>query len=173
MELIEFNIRRYGSDPIMGVLLGEGVQWVVTKDNTVDYVLDGIRFSNKKYIINQHVIHNEIKSAIFPLKYTEWEKDMDTVSHLNLDDMQSFFLGLQHRTLIEVGLHDNSIIYVGNVSNVLKKSFILSTIDVNANDSGPMLVNYDKVRYIKIDSDYLNALALYTNYKTHTGTIPK
>ena len=48
MEIVEYKISRYGDNPRHGAVLKGGRQWLCTKDNVVDYVLDGIMFTNKK-----------------------------------------------------------------------------------------------------------------------------
>ena len=55
MKLIEFKIRRF-KELITGVLLSSGTKWSLIRLNAVDYVLDGLQFTNKKYIVYEDVI---------------------------------------------------------------------------------------------------------------------
>ena len=49
MEILEYNIRGYGKQPFVGILLCKGSKWIVFADNTVDYVIDGISLVNAHY----------------------------------------------------------------------------------------------------------------------------
>ena len=59
MEIIEFRISRYGNTPIFGVCLSEGQNWLVIRENEVDYYLGGIKFINKKYIRHRIIVDND------------------------------------------------------------------------------------------------------------------
>lgn len=77
MEIVEYKISRYGDNPRHGAVLKDGRQWLCTKDNVVDYVLDGIMFTNKKYIRNIQDVElaglDVMLSQIIPLKYTQFQ----------------------------------------------------------------------------------------------------
>ena len=163
MEFIKYKINRYGITPIYGVLLHEGNQWIVTKDNVVDYVLDGIRFTNTDYIRHRKVIERSTMEAqIISMKYIDFQEDCKMVRNICLDDYCGVFHAImnQHQ-LIEIGLDKSECVFVGTVSHVNEKSFIVETIDTMTNFSQKMRIPYKTVRYFKIKTDYLNSLELF------------
>lgn len=63
--------------------------------------------------------------------------------------------------LIEIGLDKNNAVYVGTICCVHDKSFMVDLIDTNANYDEKARIPFDKVRYIKLDTDYLNSLEIF------------
>ena len=166
MEIVEYKISRYGDNPRHGAVLKDGRQWLCTKDNVVDYVLDGIMFTNKKYIRNIQDVElaglDVMLSQIIPLKYTQFQNDKEYISNLILDDYHEFFLHIMALgQLIEIGLDKNNAVYVGTICCVHDKSFMVDLIDTNANYDEKARIPFDKVRYIKLDTDYLNSLEIF------------
>ena len=163
MELIEYKIGRYGNNPNIGVLIGDGQQWLVTKDNVVDYVLDGIKFINKNYIRHQKTIeYDTMKSQVINLKYITAHKDQEYIKGFNLDDFYEFFCNIMASgKLVEIGLEKSDSIFVGTIHKVHEKSFIVQTIGSNTEDCGKMRIPFFRVRYVGLDTDYLKSLELY------------
>lgn len=188
MKLIQYKINRYGKEPLIGVLLHEGRQWIALKYIFRDYELDGICFVNKHFIKELREIDTEsmigknplnyvdMVTKIILLKYTDYEKDRDFVSNLNIDDYQDLFNCLKSLgQLIEIGLHKSETFSVGVIRDILEKSFTINSIDPDVNDEGKRRIEYSKVRYIKINTDYLESLNLYIKWKekeflTNNGT---
>ena len=167
MKLVEYKINRYGNTPFNGVLLGESHQWIATKNNETDYQLDGFCFINKHFVKDLKEIDREsMKSKIIQLKYVDYDKDVEIVSKLNIEDHQGFFKSIKSLgQLIDIGLHWNDAIFVGTISDVYQKSFVINSIDAETNDDGKMKMKFSSVRYIKIYTDYLNSLSLYIKWK--------
>ena len=170
MKIIKYKISRYGSKPMHGALINEGEQWLCTKDNVVDYVLDGIMFTNKKYIRNIHDAESteqgRMMSQIIQLKYTQFHGDKEFLSGVNLDEYHEFFCNIMALgKLIEIGMAKNDSIYVGTICEVNDKSFIADLIDTEANHDDMMRIPFDRVRYIKLNTDYLCSLELFIENK--------
>lgn len=167
MKLLSYKINKYGKKPFFGVILHDGRQWLSLKYNITDYELDGICFVNKHFLKDlREVDADSMISKIIPLKYTEYDKDYAAVNIINLDDYKDFFNWLKlSGQLIEIGLQKNDSFYVGIVRDVLEKSFIIKSIDPEANDEGKRRIAYSKVRYIKINTEYVKSLSLYINWK--------
>ena len=177
MKLIEYKINRYGNNLLGGVLLRESHQWIAIKNNEVDYQLDGICFVNKHFVKDLKEIDREsMKSKIIPLKYVDYNKDIEIVNKLNIEDHQGFFKSIKNTgLLIDIGLHWNDAIFVGTICEVYQKSFVIDSIDAETNDDGKMKIKFSCVRYIKINTDYLESLSLYIKWKNnhHLGTVLK
>ena len=167
MKLIEYKINKYGKKPFFGAFLHEGRQWLSLKYNITDYELDGICFVNKHFVKDLKEVDREsMKSKIIPLKYVDYDKDIELINKLNIENYQGFFKSLKTLgQLIEIGLHKNETFFVGVISDVLEKSFIINSIDPDANDEGKRRIAYSKVRYIKINTEYVKSLSLYIHWK--------
>jgi len=66
--------------------------------------------------------------------------------------------------LVAVSLHREDILYVGKIKDVGPKSFILDSYGTELEKSGLMNIDFTKVRYIQIHSDYLDSLGLLLDY---------
>ena len=167
MKIIEYKINRYGNTPWEGILLRESDLWIATKNNEGDFSLDGVCFVNKHFVKDlKEVDRDSMKSKIFPLKYLDYDKDMEYVANLNIENHQDFFKSLKSLgLLIDIGLQWNDSIFVGTICDVFQKSFVINSIDAETNDDGKMKMKFSSVRYIKIYTDYLNSLSLYIKWK--------
>lgn len=166
MKIIEYNIFRYGGRIQCGVLLNDGIQWMCTKDNVVDYVLDGIVFTNKKYVRNLHEVSlngpNAMTAQIIPLKYNQFEEDVEMIQDINLDNHRLFFNRIMSNgRLIEIGLASKDAVYVGSICRVHEKSFVVNMLDTEANFDETKRISFNSVRFIKIYTDYLDSLDLF------------
>ena len=170
MEIIEFRISRYGNTPIFGVCLSEGQNWLVIRENEVDYSLDGIKFINKKFIRHRIIVDNDaMKRTILSSKYSNYEKDKSVIESLNLDKNTDLFQSLKNKNcLLGVGLNKKDKFFVGRIENIYEKSISLRTIGTFTEDCGMMNIPFDRIRFINIDTDYLNSLNLYMEIKKET-----
>jgi len=164
MELIEIKIRRYKT-LIKGILLGSGVQWSFIRQNVVDYVLDGFLFTNKQYVDRETEIEEStMLHRVLSLKNkAEDIPALESPSILNENGSLYSFLK-RKEILVAVSLHREDILYVGKIKDVGPKSFILDSYGTELEKSGLMNIDFTKVRYIQIHSDYLDSLGLLLDY---------
>ena len=164
MELIEIKIRRYKT-LIKGILLGSGAQWSFIRQNVVDYVLDGFLFTNKQYVDRETEIEEStMLHRVLSLKNkAEDIPALESPSILNENGSLYSFLK-RKEILVAVSLHREDILYVGKIKDVGPKSFILDSYGTELEKSGLMNIDFTKVRYIQIHSDYLDSLGLLLDY---------
>ena len=160
MKLIEFKIRRF-KDVVTGILLGSGSKWSLIRINVVDYVLDGFQFTNKKYIVYE----NEIEACTMLYKILSIKHrtgDIPPFEDCNIMDDNNLFYSFLKRNelLVAVCLHREDVLYVGKIKDVGSKSFVFDSYDNELQKSGIMNIEYTKVRYIQIHTDYLDSLCL-------------
>ena len=156
MELVEIKIKRF-KEPVTGILLGNGTQWSLVKLNVVDYVLDGFQFTNKRYVASNCPIKEDtLQYRILAIKNSS--KDID-LNILEEDKLLYSFLK-NSNILVAICLHREDILYVGKIKGVNTKSFILESYDTELRESGIMNIEFDKVRYIQMHTDYLDSLSL-------------
>ena len=164
MELIEIKIRRYKT-LIKGILLGSGAQWSFIRQNVVDYVLDGFLFTNKQYVDRETEIEEStMLHRVLSLKNkAEDIPALESPSILNENGSLYSFLK-RKEILVAVSLHREDILYVGKIKDVGPKSFVLDSYGTELEKSGLMNIDFMKVRYIQIHSDYLDSLGLLLDY---------
>jgi hypothetical protein len=160
MKLIKFKIRRF-KELVTGILLASGTQWSLIRLNVVDYVLDGFQFTNKKYVVSESEIEeNTIQYRVLSVKSRI--EDIPTLDCPNLlDEVDSLYSFLKsNETLVAIGLHRQDILYVGKIKDVGTKSFSLDTYSTELQKTGIMNIEFAKVRYVQIHTDYLDSLSL-------------
>ena len=160
MKLIKIKISRFKS-LVTGILLSSGKQWSLVRLNVVDYVLDGYQFTNKKYVIydvniNESTMLHKIlsiknrKEVLTPL-------ERDNI----LDENILLFSYLKRKgILVAICLHREDILYVGIIKDVGQKCFLFDSYDTELQINGTMSIDYTKVRYIQMHTDYLDSLSL-------------
>ena len=160
MKLIKFKIRRF-KELVTGILLASGTQWSLIRLNVVDYVLDGFQFTNKKYVVSESEIEEgTMEYRVLSVKNRKEDTPAFDCTNLldEVDLLYSFFKS--NETLVAVGLHRQDIIYVGIIKDVGAKSFALDTYSTELQTTGIMNIEFAKVRYVQIHTDYLDSLSL-------------
>ncbi len=160
MKLIEFKIKRF-KELITGILLGCGTRWSLVRLNVIDYVLDGLLFINKKYVVCENEIKEDtIHHKILTIK--NGVEDMQPLDNPNiLDDDNLLYTYLKGKELlVAVCLHCEDVVYVGKIKDVGQTYFVLDTYDTELRKSGMMKIEFTKVRYVQIHTDYLDSLCL-------------
>jgi hypothetical protein len=160
MELVKIKIKRF-KELVTGILLGNGTRWSFVRLNVVDYVLDGFQFTNKRYISDTYEIKEDtLQYKILSIK----NKAKEIFPRLFLDildddNLLCSFLK-EKNLLIAVCLHREDVLYVGKVKEVNFNFFTLDSYDTELRKSGIIKIEYSKVRYIQMQTDYLDSLCL-------------
>ena len=160
MKLIKIKISRFKS-LVTGILLSSGKQWSLVRLNVVDYVLDGYQFTNKKYVIYDVNI-NESTMLHKILSIKNETENIPLLDNKNiLDDNNLLFSFLKKENLlVAICLHREDIIYVGKIKDIGLKSFSFDSYGTELQKSGILNIEYSKIRYIQIRTDYLDSLSL-------------
>ena len=78
-----------------------------------------------------------------------------------LDEISMIYSYLEKSDLmIAVCLHREDVLYIGKIKDVGTKSFFLDSYDTELQKSGLMKIEFTKVRYIQIHTDYIDSLSL-------------
>lgn len=159
MKLVELKIRRF-KELITGILLDSGKQWSLIRLNVVDYVLDGFQFTNKKYVVSE----NEIKESTMQHRILSIKNRAESMLSLDdniLDENGLLYSYLERNDiLVAVCLHREDVLYIGKIKDVGTKSLVLDSYDTELRKSGVMNIEFTKVRYVQIHTDYLDSLSL-------------
>ena len=160
MKLIEIKIRRF-KELVKGILLGSGTNWSLIRLNVVDYVLDGYQFTNKKFIVYEsEILEGTMLHRILSIKNKT--KDILPFKNTNiLDDNELLFSFLKrNELLVAICLHREDILYVGIIKEIGQKSFVLESYNTELQKSDILNIEFSKVRYIQMHTDYLDSLCL-------------
>lgn len=160
MELVKIKIKRF-KELVTGILLGNGTRWSFVRLNVVDYVLDGFQFTNKRYISDTYEIKEDtLQYKILSIKNKAKEILPKLFSDILDDDNLLCSFLKEKNLLIAVCLHRDDVLYVGKVKEVNFNFFTLDSYDTELRKSGIIKIEYSKVRYIQMQTDYLDSLCL-------------
>ena len=160
MELVKIKIKRF-KELVTGILLGNGTRWSFVRLNVVDYVLDGFQFTNKRYISDTCEIKEDtLLYKILSIKNKAKEILPKLFSYILDDDNPLCSFLKEKNLLIAVCLHREDVLYVGKVKEVNFNFFTLDSYDTELRKSGIIKIEYSKVRYIQMQTDYLDSLCL-------------
>ncbi|RKS98126.1 hypothetical protein [Chryseobacterium defluvii] len=159
MEILNIKISRF-TDIISGVKLYENDDLLIIIQNPVDYVLDGVCFINKKYIQNMKLDEDHMMKKILEHKISKYNINNYYRNFKNIKDTIDYFKDNQSK-LIELTLDSPTYSIIGKIQNVNIKSFKLNMLSVKAQYLNEEKFEYDKIRILTIDSDYLNSLEYF------------
>lgn len=160
MDILEIKISRF-PDMIQGVRLYENDNLLIILLNPVDFVIDGICLINKKYVKQSKETKDILKFEIFKCKLNNENNNIHDKSFDNIKEALKYFY--EYNKLIELTLDSASYSLIGSVSQLNEKSFLLNMLSVKAEYLKEEKIEYDKIRIITINSDYLNSLECYLN----------
>ncbi len=162
MKLLNIKISRF-TEKINGIKLYETENLLVVLLNSVDFVLDGICFINKKYVKQINIEKSdELKIKILEHKINSFHIDSKYKSFETIKDVTDHFLKNSNK-LIEVTLESPDYSIIGNIENSKEKYFIINMLSVKGKYLSGEKIEYDKTRILTVDSDYLNSLEYYIN----------
>ncbi|MGE8431450.1 hypothetical protein [Chryseobacterium joostei] len=161
MEIVNFKIKNF-SDCILGIKLYDNENLLVTILNPVDYVLDGIRFTNFKKIENITNESDSFKNKVMKLKFQRYldSLNLNMFKDFKISNFQNLFTIIKQESLLcEFSFNKEDVVYIGNIINVYD-----SSIDVNFYDDECQLdesdnIDFENITSVTIFSDYLNSLS--------------
>lgn len=157
MEIINIKISRY-TEVICGIRLYENENVLGIVQNSGDYILDGICFINKKYIRKIEKEKDVLKTKIFENKF----KNTDCIYFSSIKEILNYFTS-QPEKLIQINLESPSYSLIGRVCKLNEKSFILDMLSIKAEFLREINLDFEKVRILTINNDYLSSLEYYLN----------
>ncbi len=160
MEVVKIKISRR-PDLITGIYLKEENDWLLIKENPVDYVLDGNNLINKKFIKS---ISNPYKDEDFEYKVLKDKFDINDTnpfSGINLNTKDLFSFLVESQKLIGLEFESSDYSFVGRINKLNEKSFILDKFGIRGKFLGQYNISYSTIRRIIVDTDYLNSIDNY------------
>jgi hypothetical protein len=155
----------HGNKNFMGIIQGIGKEWIILYQLFTDYMMDGYVLLNKKYIADirrdDKILFTE---EVLKAKGVSFEK---STLNIPLDNTDALFQWLKDNQIVFMfSLRDNHVSYVGEVYNILPKSFYLRVLEVDGHWwERKLLYRKETVRSIDFKSDYIESLLAYNRAK--------
>ncbi|MEO5776189.1 MAG: hypothetical protein ABIQ27_04745 [Flavobacterium sp.] len=147
-----------------GIVISENDDWILTKHIPVDYVIDGFKLYNKKFIKKRTSLVDDKLITVLNLK------------KLNLSVPKSFNFGTaleilnwseKKYGLFEFQDNKENELFYGKLNEAEENYFIIDMI--KSDGKIELKYNYDfsleKIRVITFETDYFNSIILLMNHE--------
>lgn len=166
MEIVRFNIKRYKNSVVQGFLCGDGQEWNCVHRNETDYILDGIQFTNKRYVFNECYIPKDSFHYKIMQKKNKASIYTYQIDNSLLDSTRDLFTYLyKKQELVALGLHHYGVFNVGKIIEVTDSSIKLHCYDPKMQECGIMKIELSRIRYFQIHTDYLDSLSIALQHR--------
>lgn len=152
---IEFEDKK---EIFTGFLIDWTEDWILLKNNPVDFIIDGFTILKNKNI--QSIIQD--KDHEFTEKVIK-RKGLKTSSEeiIPLHDLASIinFLAKKYE-IFQIAKKSDKEVYLGKLIELNEKELIIDFLGTDGKFLGEMSFKHDKIRVIEFDTDYINSLQL-------------
>jgi len=158
MNFITYEIKGWNRF-VSGLIARETTDWIELVYVPQDYMLDGIKFIQKKFIKYSFYEQDEA----FRGKVIQSTKDVGSGTSFSLSNRLFQELVSQEAVMIELG--NDEICYIGKIIKVNRQSLVVRCLSANAEWTYTKNIKKDSIRAISIQNDYLNTLIHYVSEK--------
>jgi hypothetical protein len=156
------NIKIKGFDLIKGRVAKISNYWILLNNIPTDYLIDGLILINLQKIIRIDEINDMVFNTILESKIKNNILDIE----LSIEDNMSCYNSiLLRKKLIMISLHIGGEGLVGEILEVKEKYFILKLLSSEGIWEDNFKCDYEKVRVIELDTDYLKSLQIFIDFK--------
>ncbi|KUF37812.1 hypothetical protein HX017_09500 [Myroides marinus] len=159
MDIVEVRVNRW-KEKITGVIYENKSDFIVLKEVTDDFFLDGVVIVNMKYVRRITSIDNQVKKYVINEKLKLLaQSDSRWVNEESIDGVLNCLF--TNNILFQIGLESSDYILVGYIENIFEHSIRVSLIDVKGEFFRSLNIRKELIRTITIDNEYLVGLLLY------------
>lgn len=159
MDIVEVKVNRW-KEKITGVIYENKSDFIVLKEVTDDFFLDGVVIVNMKYVRRITSIDNQVKKYVINEKLKLLaQSDSRWVNEESIDGVLNCLF--TNNILFQIGLESSDYILVGYIENIFVHSIRVSLIDVKGEFFRSLNIRKELIRTITIDNEYLGGLLLY------------
>ncbi|WP_264558959.1 hypothetical protein [Flavobacterium sp. N2270] len=148
-------------DSYSGFLLDFNEDWVLLRNNPVDYVIDGFVILRNKNI--KHIIYDEnsqFNEKVIRLKKIKFTND----SIIPLSSLENILSYLTNKYgIFQVATKRSSSVYLGRLSEIDENEFFIDFLNINGVFDGEISFKNKKIRVIEFETDYINSLKTYSD----------
>ena len=155
---IEFEDKK---DIYTGILIDYSKDWILLRNNPVDFVLDGfVVVRNKKIKSIFREPEYEFIEKVIRLKSIK----INAEEIIPLKDLFSILTFLTERySLFQIATKSDKAVYIGKLKEFDNEELTIDFLSTFGKWDGEMDFKPNKVRIIEFDTDYLNSLKLVLN----------
>lgn len=155
---IEFEDKK---DIFTGFLIDWTEDWILLKNNPVDFIIDGftiLKNKNVKAIIQDK--DHEFTEKVIKLKGLKTSAE-EIIPLTNLEAIITF---LAHKYgIFQVAKKSDKAVYLGKLMEYSDQVLVMDFLNPEGEFEGIMTFKNSKVRVIEFDTDYINSLKLLVN----------
>lgn len=146
-----------------GVLIQEGKDWLLIKALFSDFILDGYKIINKKYIVSLE----QTEDDLFVERVLKSNGKIDNIQlDIPLETLSLFQYLAANKYVIQLSLNKENISYIGLVADILPKSIYLNPLGKKGEWLNyDLLFRVDFIRIIEFNTDYINSLVTYSKFR--------
>ncbi|MDI5898158.1 hypothetical protein [Flavobacterium yafengii] len=153
--LIEFDDKK---DVFSGFLIDWTEDWILLKNNPVDFIIDGytiLKNKNVKSIIQDK--DHEFTERVIKLKGLKTSAE----EIIPLKDLYSImnFIATKYE-IFQIAKKSDKAVYLGKLIDLNEKEVVIDFLGTEGKFEGEMSFKQNKIRVIEFDTDYINSLKL-------------
>lgn len=157
---IEFEDKK---DIFSGFLIDWTEDWILLKNNPVDFIIDGytiLKNKNVKSIIQDK--DHEFTEKVIKLKGLKTSAE----EIIPLKDLTSivYFLADKYE-IFQIATKSDKAVYLGKLIELNEEELIIDFMGTEGEFEGEMSFKLNKIRVIEFDTDYINSLKLVVDHE--------
>jgi hypothetical protein len=141
-----------------GFLIDWTEDWILLKNNPVDFIIDGytiLKNKNIKAIIQDK--DHEFTEKVIKLKGLKTSSE-EIIPLQDLSSIIHFLAGKY--TIFQIATKSDKAVYLGKLMELNEKELVIDFLGVEGQFDGEMSFKPHKIRVIEFDTDYINSLKL-------------
>ncbi|MFV8392957.1 hypothetical protein [Flavobacterium sp. LB2P6] len=152
---IEFEDKK---DVFSGFLIDWTEDWILLKNNPVDFIIDGytiLKNKNIKSIIQDK--DHEFTERVIKLKGLKTSAE----EIIPLKDLYSIMNFLANKyEIFQIAKKSDKAVYLGKLIEINEDELVMDFLGTEGEFEGEMNFKQNKIRVIEFDTDYINSLKL-------------
>ncbi|CAM3470839.1 hypothetical protein LL966_00225 [Flavobacterium chungbukense] len=152
---IEFQDKK---EIFSGFLIDYSDEWILLRNNPVDFILDGFVILRNK---NIEAIHRD-EEHIFTEKVIRLKGiNINTEDIIPIQDLNSIVNFLDRKYgIFQLAKKSSKAVYLGKLISLTEEELLIDFLETRGKFGGELGFNPEKIRVIEFDTDYINSLKL-------------
>lgn len=141
-----------------GFLIDFSEDWILLRNNPVDYILDGfVILKNKNVKSITRGTNEEFTERVIKLKGLKTNLE-EIIPIENISAILNFISAKFE--IFQVAKKSDKAVYLGKLIELNNEELIIDFLETKGKFGGEMSFNPEKIRIIEFDTDYINSLKL-------------